>query len=170
VSDVPSRDEAVRILEEGRARTRELLEQVPRGAMTRPGLGGGTWSPKDLVGHLSSWEEHALDALHAWERGRRAPIDDLWRGVSTTRINRQEVERKARWPPSRVQREAERTFSQVLDAIRATSDERWLAPLAPRGRKPLALRLGGILGGPGGPFRHDEAHHPSLRTFLERLG
>jgi hypothetical protein len=32
---------------------------------------GGYWSAKDLVGHLTSWEEHALGALAAWRRGER---------------------------------------------------------------------------------------------------
>ena len=77
VPELPSLRAALRILRESRERTLELLERVPRGGFTRPGLGGGEWSPKDLVGHLSSWEEYALDALAAWERGARAPIDDL---------------------------------------------------------------------------------------------
>jgi hypothetical protein len=49
------------------------------------------------------------------------------------------------------------------------SDARWRGPATPRGRKPLALRLGGILGGRG-PFLHDESHLPSLRAFVERFG
>jgi hypothetical protein len=167
VAEPPSRRAALRTLREGRERTLELLERVPRGGFTRPGLGGGEWSPKDLVGHLSSWEEYALDALAAWERGARAPIDDLQFTVSTSRINRQNVERKSSWPAARVRRESHRTHAELLEAIERLTDARWRKPATPRGRKPLGLRIGGILGGPAGPFRHDEAHHPSILSFVE---
>jgi len=168
VPEPPSRRAALRMLREGRERTLDLLERVPHGGFTRPGLGGGEWSPKDLVGHLTSWEEYALDALAAWERGVRAPIDDLQFTVSTSRINRQNVERKASRSVARVRRESQRTHGELLEAIERLTDARWRRPATPRGRKPLGLRIGGILGGPAGPFRHDEAHHPSLLAFLER--
>jgi len=167
VPEPPSRRAALRVLRESRERTLDLLERVPRGAFTRPGLGGGEWSPKDLVGHLSSWEEYALDALAAWERGERAPIDDLQFTVSTSRINRQNVDRKARWSVAKVRRESQRTHAELLEALERLTDARWRKPATPRGRKPLGLRVGGILGGPGGPFRHDDAHHPSLRMFVD---
>lgn len=167
VPEAPSRRAALRMLRQSREHTLDLLERIPRGGFTRPGLGGGEWSPKDLVGHLSSWEEYGLDALAAWERGERAPIDDLQFTVSTSRINGQNVDRKAPWPVSKVRRESQRTHAELLEAIERLTDARWRKPAAPRGRKPLGLRLGGILGGPGGPFRHDEAHHPSLLMFVE---
>lgn len=167
VPEPPSRRAALRVLRESRERTLDLLERVPRGGFTRPGLGGGEWSPKDLVGHLSSWEEYALDALAAWERGARAPIDDLQFTVSTSRINRQNVDRKARWSVAKVRRESQRTHAELLETLERLTDARWRKPVTARGRKPLGVRIGGILGGPGGPFRHDEAHHPSLLGFVE---
>jgi hypothetical protein len=167
VPELPSRRAALRMLRESRERTLDLLKQVPRGGFTRPGLGGGEWSPKDLVGHLSSWEEYALDALAAWERGERAPIDDLQFTVSTSSINRQNVDRKASWSVARVRRESERTHAELLQAIEHLTDARWRKPATARGRKPCGLRIGGILGGPAGPFRHDEAHHPSILVFVE---
>ncbi len=163
----PSRREAVNILEEGRARIEELLDRLPRSAMTTPGIGGGTWSPKDLIGHLASWEEHALDALAAWERNERAPIDELQFTLSTSRINEQAVARKATWSLARVRREADRTHEELLGAIRGMSDARWRSPATSRGRKPLGARLGALLVG-AGPFGHDAAHVRSLAAFVDR--
>lgn len=167
---VPTRREALRILEEGRARIDELLDRLPRAEMTTPGLGGGTGSPKDLVGHLASWEEHALDALAAWARDERAPIDDLWFTLSTTKINDQAVRRKAAWSLARVRGESEGRHDELLRAIREMSDARWRSPATSRGRKPLGSRLGAILVGTGGPFGHDAAHLRSLQGFVERQG
>jgi len=167
---LPTRRRAIRILEEGRARTLDLIEGLPRSALTTVGLGGGEWSPKDLIGHLASWEEYALDALAAWHRGERAPIDELQFSISTSGINRQNVERKARWSLARVRGDAERTHAELIAVVEGMSDARWRGPVTERGRKPLAIRIGGILGGPGGHFRHDESHHPSVLGFVERYG
>ena len=167
---VPTRREAIGVLEEGRARIDELLDRLPKAATTTPGLGGGAWSPKDLIGHLASWEEHALDALAAWARDERAPIDDLWFTLSTSRINDQAVRRKAAWSLAKVRRESERTHAELLDAIRRMSDVRWRSPATSRGRKALGARLGSILVGGNRPFRHDAAHLRSLQAFVERHG
>ncbi len=166
---LPTRDDAIAILEVGRDEIESLVERLPQRDLTRRGLGGGSWSPKDLIGHLASWEEIGLDALAAWERSEPAPIDGLWRTLSTTALNSQNVDAKARWSLARVRRESERTHAELLDAIRSMSDERWRAPVSSRGRRPLGLRLGSILGGSRGPFTHDESHVASLRAFLESI-
>ena len=166
-SSDPTRREALRLLVEGRARIEEQLDRLPKSAMTTTGIGGGTWSPKDLIGHLASWEEHALDALAAWERGERAPIDDLWFTLSTTALNDQLVQRKAPWSLARVRRDADAVHEELLRAIRSMPEGRWRAPATPRGRKPLGTRLGAILAGSGGaPFAHDVAHLKSLASFV----
>jgi hypothetical protein len=162
---IPARRDAIRILERGRSQTLALVDQLPRPALTIPGLGGGEWSPKDLLGHLCSWEEFALGALAAWDRDEPAPVDSLWRTVSTAQINRQNVERKASWSLAKVRRESDATHAELVAAIRGMSDARWRGPVTSRGRKPLATRLGAILGGPTGAFSHDESHLPSLRAF-----
>jgi len=163
----PTRREALRILEEGRARIEELLDRLPTAALTQVGIGGRTWSPKDLIGHLASWEEHALDALAAWERGERAPIDDLWFTLSTSALNDQAVQRKARWSVAKVRADADTVHEELLGAIRSMPDARWRVPATPKGRKPLGTRLGAILQGSGGAhFAHDLAHVKSLSSFV----
>ncbi|HET7235406.1 MAG TPA: DinB family protein [Actinomycetota bacterium] len=163
----PTRREAIRVLQEGRVRIDELLDRLPRAALTTHGVGGGTWSPKDLIGHLASWEEYALDALAAWDRGEGAPIDDLQFTLSTSRLNDQAVARKASWSVARVRRDADRVHEELLAAIGSMPDTRWRAPATPRGRKPLGHRLGSILVGSGGAlFAHDAAHVKSLRSFV----
>jgi hypothetical protein len=163
-----SRREAVAVLEEGRGRIEELLDRLPKGAMTKPGVGGGTWSPKDLIGHLASWEEYALDAIAAWEREERAPIDDLQFTLSISALNDQAVGRKEGWSLAKVRRDADRIHEELLAAVGSMSDARWRAPTTPRGRKPLGTRLGAILQGSGGAhFAHDAAHIKSLSSFAE---
>jgi hypothetical protein len=90
--------------------------------------------------------------------------------LSTRAINDQNVSRRSGWSFARVQRESERIHEELIDAIRTLDVDQWTAAVGPRGRRPLWQRLGGILSGPGGPFRHDESHVPSLADFVSRHG
>jgi hypothetical protein len=168
--NLTSRRRAIRILEDGHATVSALLDLLPPRALSRAGLGGGDWSPKDLVGHLESWEEYAIDALDAWAAGRGVPIDDeLW-SKGTSKVNVEAVARKFSRPPSEMRRRADRTHGELIGRFEAMSDARWKAPGTPRGRKAAGARLGGILGGPEGDFRHAEAHLKDLRAFVAEYG
>lgn len=166
MAETIAKAEAARVLETDRTELLSLLDRLPPRAMTTTGLGGGEWSPKDLLGHLESWEEHALGALEAWSRGARAPIDAAFARTSVAGLNADEVARKARRSVPATRTHAERTHARLLAAIRDLSDEAWEAPATPRGRKPLGHRLGSILGGPAGSFRHDAAHLQDVRAFV----
>jgi hypothetical protein len=122
------------------------------------------------MGHLESWEEHALDAVAAWDRGEGAPIDGLWRTLSTSRINADGVERKAGRSWGEMRRSARATHEELLRTVDGMSDERWSTPATPRARKPLGHRVGQLLGGSDGPFTHDRAHLDDLRAFVEGSG
>jgi hypothetical protein len=166
VTDVPTRREAILVLTRQRAEVLALLERLPARARTRPGLGGGDWSPKDLLGHLESWERHALDALEAWARDEPAPVDVALRRDGLTAVNAREVQRRARRPYGRVASEAAATHAALLEAIRSMPRARWVAPATSRGRAALGVRLGRLLVG-AGPFGHDRAHLRDLAAFVE---
>ncbi|HZD80082.1 MAG TPA: DinB family protein [Actinomycetota bacterium] len=166
--DLVTRRGAIDILERGRVAIAGLLGRVPAAELDHPGVGGGEWSPKDLVGHLASWEERALEALAAWGRGEPAPIDREFRSRTLTAINAEAVAAKAGLSYAEVRREARRTHAELLRAIEAIPDGRWGSPATPRGRRPLGHRLGQILVGTG-PFAHAQAHVESLRAFVDRF-
>jgi hypothetical protein len=162
-----TRAQAIEILEHGYALVRDLVARLPADAKTRPGISGGEWSAKDLIGHLASWEEHALEALEAWGNDEGSPIDKALYGRGTSAVNAEGVAAKANLGLSQVVHEADATHAELIAAVRAMSDERWQRPATSRGRKPLGHRLGGILGGPAGHFRHAEAHLKGLTAFVE---
>jgi Mycothiol maleylpyruvate isomerase N-terminal domain len=164
----PTRRQALRILEQGHRSVGELLDQLSRADMTTPGLGGGEWSPKDLIGHLESWQEYALQALDAWDEGHGPTIDEALWSTSTSRVNRDAVARKARRSVPEMRRRGDQTYAVLVARIDALGDRRWRQPGTPRGRKTVGERLGSYLGGPAGPFRHAEAHLQQLRAFVER--
>ena len=166
---VPSKTDAIAALQRGDRALTRLLDGLPPRVLTRTGIGGGEWSPVDLVGHLESWERHALGALAAWARRELAPIDVALRTRGLDAVNAEELEANAGRPPTAVLRRARRTHAELVAAIHSVPDDAWDRPPLTSGR-PLALRVGGILGGPGGPFRHADAHLPDLRAFVEGSG
>ena len=166
-----TRLQAIAILEQGDEAVRELLARLSPGARTRRGIGGGDWSVKDLIGHLASWQEHALEALEAWDKDLGAPIDKALYARGTNVVNAEAVAAKAKLSWARVAREADANHERLVAAIATMSDERWERPATTRGRKPLGHRMGQILGGPAGGFRHAQAHLKDLKAFVdERTG
>jgi hypothetical protein len=164
---VPSRRRAIRILDEGMRETFALYDRLPPRDRTTAGLGGGDWSPKDLLGHLESWQEYALEALDAWEEDHGPAIDAVIWSTSTSTLNRDAVARKAARRPADQRRRSEATHERLLAQLEAFGDARWKRPGTSRGRTPAGARLGDMLGGPPGAFRHADAHLRQLRAFVE---
>ena len=152
------------MLREDRARTSALIERLSAAAFETTGLGGGAWSPKDLVGHLETWERFAIEAIEAIERGEPAPIAQ--ESLETDELNRREVERKAARTAAEIRSSASATHDRVLQTFAALDDERWVAPEAPGTDRTVADRLGSILGGSLGSFRHDPDHWDDIEAFV----
>lgn len=162
---MPTRAEAEEILTYSRSRTLALVNQLePRQMKVPTLLGGGTWSVKDLLGHLSGYEEQAV-ALAVGER----PRFDFWRFSSVDERNAADLERKRTWTVKRVLEDLASTRLRLLEVIDNMDDERWTAKVQTRtGRSALALVLGRLLvGGPHGLFAHDLAHIRDLERSVE---
>jgi Protein of unknown function (DUF1706) len=167
---LPTRRQALKLLAEQRAEVDALLGRLPPRDRTRPGLGGGAWSPKDLVSHLELWERFALASVAAWERGERSPVDaELW-SRSTSAVNADGIAAAAHLSWAQATRRADRTHTELVALIEGMSDRRWRTPATPRARKPLGARIGGYLAGTTGPFTHDAAHLRDLRAFVDGSG
>jgi hypothetical protein len=163
--DAPGRQEAILVAREDHARTNALLGSIDPSAFETTGLGGGTWSPKDLVGHLETWEENALAALDAWDRGEQAPIVAELRSLGTDEFNRRAVERKASMSGAETRTSAASTHARMLERFAALSDARWTSPPVAGDDATVGMRLGSTLGGDLGPFRHDPDHWADLEAF-----
>jgi len=166
----PTRREALAIVRTDRRTLLKPIDRLPARALSRAGLGGGDWSPKDLIGHLESWEEHALEALAAWDRGERAAIDRDLEALWLDGVNARNVERKAGARARDAFAHAAETHAALIDAMNGIEDARWDAPVRARGKRTLGQRVGGILGGPEGPFRHDRAHLQEVKEFVAKHG
>jgi hypothetical protein len=163
---VPSRRRAIAILRDGMTEVFALYDRLPPRARTAPGLGGGEWSPKDLLGHLESWQEYALEALDSWEEGHGPAIDAVIWSTSTSVLNGEAVKAKSSRRAADQRRAAEATHDRLIARLESFGDARWRRPGTPRGRTPSGARLGNFLAGLGS-FRHAEAHLAQLKAFVQ---
>ena len=164
---LPTRRRALALLAEQRAEIDALLDRLAPSDRVRPGLGGGEWSPKDLVSHLELWERFGLESVAAWEHGEGSPVDRAIWSTSTSKINADGVAAAAHLSWADARRRARRTHAELVALIDGMTDARWRAPATPRARKPLGARIGGYLAGSKGPFTHDLDHVEDLRAFVE---
>jgi hypothetical protein len=163
--ETTSREQAIEVLREGHSQVVALIDGLTEAAALRPGLGGGEWSVVDLLGHLTSWEEHALGAIDAWLWEVRPPVAEALDRLGLDGLNKQTLEAKRSLPYTAVLADFESVHARLLDAIAAMSDEAWVAE-PPQGRgRTRGEELGGILAG-NGPFDHAAVHLLDLRAWL----
>jgi len=161
-------------LEEGRTRLLELLEGLTDEELTAPAtIGGGDWSAKDLIGHLATWEEAAVDAIAEIRRGEPPRIEAYFRegeeGVH--RYNAETVPSKRAQSLDEVRRDAGRAHETLLAQIGGMTEEEWAAPVPYETdrRKTLAELLASITGAPKRGFAHAFAHIPDLEAYVRSL-
>ena len=162
----PTQAEAAAILRTCRAFTDGLVGGLTAEERQAVGpLGGGTWSVKDLLGHLATHEHRALLVL-----GVRAPAgeEDEVAITAIADFNARHLERKRAWSLAEVEADYAATRDELVAAIEATDDGRWREKIPTgRGRSALGLVLGKMLNGDKwGLYAHDLAH----RKGLERAG
>jgi len=171
--ETPSRQEAIAALDAGRAAVDALTARLSDDEIERRAtLGGGDWSVKDLLGHLASWEEYAVEAVEAHRAGRMAWVEATPLDVDD--LNAEAVEAKAGPSLPDIRREAETTHAHLIDLIEDMPDAEWSAPTMSQDSsgnpRTLGALLGVITGSAAGPFRHVDAHLADLEGVVEAAG
>ncbi len=165
-----TRRHAIGILEDDYRSLTDLLDRLTeRQIGARGTIGDGDWSSKDLIGHLCFWEQNALEALDAWGRDQRAPIDRALAERRLSVVNAEAVAARARRSVADARRDLAVTHRRLLRVLHSVPDGEWNRPPTSRARRSLGEVLGGILGGPGGHFHHAAAHLPDLRAYVESV-
>src|SRR5690606_16917139 len=133
---------------------RELLaalEGIPEEHLLAPGA-VGTWSVKDLLGHIAYWDGEATARVRrilAGEPARR-PGEPHWQ-----RRNAREAALRADWPLDRVWSELHDTHLALLLALQEAREAGKTIP-----RNIIA----------GCTYEHYQAHRDDLHAYREHLG
>ena len=167
---MPTRDEAIELLEEQHRELARLLDELDDDVFVRRGtIGDGDWSAKDLAAHMGVWEELALETIAAFGRGERPSIEDRFnRPGAGDRVNAEGVERFLDTPAPEVRTRFEDLHRRVVAEIGAMGDGTWTAPYPfdPQ-EETLGDRIGSLLGSEAGGFTHAAAHLPDLRAYVD---
>lgn len=168
------------MLQDGRDRVQELVSRLSEDEFTRPRtIGGGDWSAKDLLGHIATWEEVALRSLAEFQGGDVPWVESNegpFSGPGTVNVdafNARAIAENQRLSLEEVRARADRTHTELIEAIQGLTDEQWTArasyPTELDRRRRLVTLLGSVLGAPQRPFGHAFAHLPDLRAYVETL-
>ncbi len=164
----PTRDDAIAILDNGQRALRRLADRLSPADLDRPRtIGGGDWSAKILLGHVTAWEEHALEALEAWRAGRGAAVQRALREHGLSAVNATSAAADEGRSVEQVLARSDDVHARLIRALREIPDAGWAAPPTRRSRRSLGDAIGSILGGPAGPFTHAAAHLPDLERFVD---
>ena len=163
-------EEALAAIERAHREVHALLAGISLDELEEPAtIGGGEWSAKDLVGHLTTWEEIALTSIDEWRAGERPQIEETFAADATDERNADEVARRSVEPAAELLSRFDEVHAQLCDRLRGITPREWEQPATyehPSGReRTLGALLGGILGSESGPFEHFLAHQRDLRAF-----
>lgn len=100
----------------------ESIQGLPEAAATQPGV-VGTWSVKDLLGHVTTWEEEAIRAVSQVARGAPTPRYRSYGGIDA--FNAREAARKTALSLLEIQRQLDDTHRRLLDIVSDTPKELW---------------------------------------------
>jgi hypothetical protein len=164
-----STQEAVAVIAGSHREVHALLAGISLDELEEPAtIGGGEWSAKDLVGHLTTWEEVALATIDQWRAGQRPAIEDTFAARGGDVLNADEVARKSTGTPEDLLRAFDEVHGRLCERLLGISSAEWTrpGPYEIEGRpRTLGSLIGGVLGSESGEFQHFAAHRSDLRAF-----
>ncbi len=166
-------DEAADILAKGAAALEDLFARLRTDiAEARATIGGGTWSAKDLAGHMETWEQVALDTIEDLRAGRRPRLREVVTDeASLDRFNAAQVQAKASQSWEEALAALKATTASLVATVQAIPPQVWRATPLGQGddRRTMGQHVGSATGMPKYPFRHAWAHLPDLRALVEAV-
>ena len=101
----------------------EAYEGLAEAHLTEPGV-VGDWSAKDVLAHVTTWEEEALKYLPLILEGRRPPrYSTQYGGIDA--FNAQMTEQKRHLSLAEVLRQLDETHRRLIDYVNSAPEEQF---------------------------------------------
>jgi hypothetical protein len=140
-------------LETAWATFQESYAGLPEARLTEPGV-VGDWSVKDILAHVTTWEEEALKHLPLIFEGGRPPRYVTYGGIDA--FNAQMTEQKRGLSLSDVRSQLDETHHRLVDFIRTAPADQFAGETRARRR----LRLD--------TYSHYPLHAEAIRQWRQR--
>lgn len=152
-----NKQELIDKIERAHSEWQSLLDEVGEARMTEPGV-TGDWSVKDLIAHLSSWQQRVLDRMDTDQTG--TPVEMVGRDVDE--INAALYERNRDRPLEAALADADDTYSRFLERVQGLSEQQLFEPghFAFTKENPLYHWIA------GDTFEHYDEHSATIRVWL----
>jgi uncharacterized protein (TIGR03083 family) len=153
-----------RLLAELRAARSEwdtLMAAVGEERMTEPGA-AGDWSVKDVIAHLTSFDQWFVKASEAHFRGEPPPPDGT-EGMSFEQRNQFRYHQARQRPLAQVLAESHEVFQRLLEVVEAHQEDFLIQPQLFEGL-PEPILVWKLLEGDG--YAHYRDHMASIRAWL----
>ena len=150
----------------GYAALEKTLVPLDEARMTTPGV-NGTWSIKDNIAHIVTWQRVLLDRLHAAARGVTPTSygSDLT-GEDIDKLNEQFYQQSKSRPLADVLADLRTTYAQIEDAVQSMSEEDLTDPQRFAWAKGVPLWRYVA----GDTYEHYLEHITSIQQWLSRTG
>lgn len=116
-----TREQLLKKLDDAWRELTASYEGIPSSRMIEPGV-VGDWSVKDLLGHITTWEEESLTHLPAILESRRIPTYSQLHG-SLDRFNAKSFEEKRAVPLREILSRLNETHQRLLDFVEHAPEE-----------------------------------------------
>ena len=143
----------LRRLESAWAALEASYSGLPDARLTEPGV-MGDWSVKDILAHVTTWEEEALKHLPLIIEGGRPPRYVTYGGIDA--FNARMTEQKRGLSLTEVRRQLVETHRRLVDFVRSTSADQFTGETRFRRR----LRLD--------TYSHYPQHAEAIRRWREQ--
>lgn len=154
--------ELLAVVEDSWRQLDAALEGLDAVAMMEPGV-VEQWSVKDLLGHVTTWEQVALRNV---EQTRRGETPAGLGGIDVDDYNAAEAAARRDQSLEQVRQESTETRKRLRAAIASIGDAEWDAVYGEGDRAaPLGVWVGRSLGGPDGPGTHAAEHAAHIRAW-----
>jgi hypothetical protein len=149
-----NRQQLLKQLDKAWATIKESYAGLSDSQLTEPGV-TGHWSVKDILAHLSTWEEEALTYLPLILKGGRPPRYSIkYGGIDA--FNAQMTEQKRGLSLSDVLRQLDETHRRLIAYVQSAPEEQFTRETSFRRR----LRLD--------TYSHYPKHAKAIREWRER--
>lgn len=148
------KSDALAALEAARRETLGAIDGIPEDKMTAPAF--GDWSVKDVLCHLTSWEQFAAPDLRRVSRGH-IPQLATFRGEDVDEWNAHMMRSRNLFPLPQVMFELEESRRQLIDALNALPDNLFAAGQMAR------MLADGLVHG-------EQGHSADIRDWRQKQG
>ena len=108
------RDGVLRAMDSVWSELESAIRRVPDDRVDVPGV-VGPWSVKDLIGHVATWDQEALQALRRYLSDRDAKALATWPDVDD--FNARETARKRDTSLAELRRQLDETHLQIVELV-----------------------------------------------------